>query len=147
MPTILAVDDQPAALYATARVLRNAGFTVWEGTTGAEALARVRDGPDLLVLDIKLPDMTGLEVCQRIKQDPLTAGLPVLHLTATYGADAEKAAALEGGADAYLTHPVEPIVLVATVRALLRAFVSASRARSSARTVATSTMGSTGCVR
>ena len=129
MPTILAVDDQPAALYATARVLRNAGFTVWEGTTGAEALARVRDGPDLLVLDIKLPDMTGLEVCQRIKQDPLTAGLPVLHLTATYGADAEKAAALEGGADAYLTHPVEPIVLVATVRALLRAREAETKAR------------------
>jgi PAS domain S-box-containing protein len=129
MPTVLAVDDEPAALYATARVLRNAGFTVWEGTTGAEALARVREGPDLVVLDIKLPDMTGLEVCQRIKHDPLTAGLPVLHLTATYGADAEKAAALEGGADAYLTHPVEPIVLVATVRALLRAREAETKAR------------------
>ncbi|HET9314260.1 MAG TPA: ATP-binding protein, partial [Vicinamibacteria bacterium] len=129
MPTVLAVDDQPAALYATARVLRNASFTVWEATTGAEALARVRDGPDLVLLDIKLPDMTGLEVCQRIKQDPLTAGTPVLHLTATYGADAEKAAALEGGADGYLTHPIEPIVLVATVRALLRAREAEARAR------------------
>ncbi len=127
--TILAVDDEPAALYATSRVLRNAGFTVWEATTGAEALARTREGPDLVLLDIKLPDMTGLEVCQRIKQDPLTAGVPVLHLTATYGAGVEQAAALEGGADAYLTHPVEPIVLVATVRALLRAREAESRSR------------------
>jgi PAS domain S-box-containing protein len=129
MPTVLAVDDQPAALYATSRVLRNAGFTVLEAGTGAGALDLARHGPDLVLLDIKLPDMTGLEVCKRIKQDPLTAGIPVLHLTATYGAGAEQAAALEGGADAYLTLPVEPIVLVATVRALLRAREAEARAR------------------
>jgi PAS domain S-box-containing protein len=127
--TILAVDDQPAALYATSRVLRNAGFEVWEATTGREALDRVRDGPDLVLLDIKLPDMTGLEVCQRIKGDPATSSLPVLHLTATYGASEEQAAALEGGADAYLTHPVEPIVLVATIRALLRAREAEAKSR------------------
>jgi PAS domain S-box-containing protein len=127
--TILAVDDEPAALYATSRVLRNAGFDVWEATTGHGALARVREGPDLVLLDIKLPDMTGLEVCKHIKGDPATAGMPVLHLTATYGLGEEQAAALEGGADAYLTHPVEPIVLVATIRALLRAREAEARAR------------------
>jgi PAS domain S-box-containing protein len=129
MPTILAVDDQPAALYATARALRSAGFVVWEASTGTAALERARQSPDLVVLDIKLPDITGLEVCQRIKQDPFTSGIPVLHLTATYGADEEMAAALEGGADGYLTHPVEPIVLVATVRALLRTREAEARSR------------------
>jgi len=129
MPTILAVDDEPAARTATTRVLRSAGFAVWEASTGAEALERARHGPDLVLLAIRLPDMTGLEVCQRIKRDPATSGMPVLHVTATYGAGEEQAAALEAGADAYLTHPVEPIVLVATVRSLLRAREAEVKAR------------------
>ena len=124
MSNILAVNDE-----ATSRVLRDAGFSVWEAANGIEALDIARQGPDLVVLDIELPDMTGLEVCRRIKQDPLTAGIPVLHLTATYGGSVEQAAALEGGADAFLTHPVESIVLVATVRALLRARVAEARSR------------------
>src|SRR5207249_4223167 len=120
MAVILAVDDHPGQLYASAKVLRDEGFEVWEAETGQDALQKVKQKPDLVVLDIKLPDISGLEVCRRIKQDPGTAAIPVLHLTATYGAGQEQAAALEGGADAYLTQPVEPIVLVATVRALLR---------------------------
>ena len=129
MATILAVDDQEPALDATARVLRNAGFAVWEAASGAQALELARKGPDLVLLDVQLPDIPGLEVCQRIKRDPLTTGIPVLHLTATYGASEEQAAALEGGADGYLTHPVEPIVLVATVRALLRTREAEAKAR------------------
>jgi PAS domain S-box-containing protein len=118
---ILAVDDHPGQLYASTKVLRDEGFDVWEAATGEDALQKVKQQPDLVVLDIKLPDMSGLEVCKRIKHDPRTAAIPVLHLTATYGAGEDQAAALEGGADAYLTQPVEPIVLVATIRALLRA--------------------------
>jgi PAS domain S-box-containing protein len=126
---ILAVEDPPAQLDTNARLLREEGFEVWEATTGADALEAVKRKPDLVLLDLKLPDMSGLEVCRRIKQDPATASIPVLHLTATYGEGQEPAAALEGGADAYLTHPVEPIVLVATIRALLRAREAEIRAR------------------
>ena len=102
---------------------------MWEARTGAEALARAHEGPDVVMLDIKLPDITGLEVCRRLKQDPATAGIPVLQMTATFGSSEMQAAALEGGADAYLTHPVEPIVLVATLRSLLRAREAETRAR------------------
>jgi PAS domain S-box-containing protein len=127
-PTILVVDDSEAARYATGRVLRDAGFTVREAATGKAALDLAR-GADLVLLDIKLPDMSGLEVCRLLKQDSMTAALPVLHLTATYGAGEDQAAALEAGGDGYLTHPVEPIVLVATVRSLLRAREAEAQAR------------------
>ncbi len=129
MPTVLVVDDNAAAMYANRRILEQAGFAVREAATGSAALALAKELPDLILLDIKLPDISGLEVCRRLKGDAVTAGLPVLHLTATYGAGTEQAAALEGGADAYLTHPVEPIVLVATVRALLRAREAEAGAR------------------
>jgi PAS domain S-box-containing protein len=129
MPVILAVEDHPATLYANTALLRKEGFEVREARTGCEALEKARLGPDLVLLDIKLPDMSGLEVCRRLKRDPATASIPVLHLTATYGEAADQAAALEGGADAYLTQPLEPIVLVATIRALLRAREAETRAR------------------
>jgi PAS domain S-box-containing protein len=129
MQTVLVVDDNPAQLYASARMLRKEGFEVWEARTGEEALDQVRKRPDVVVLDIKLPDISGLEVCRRIKQDSGIASIPVLHLTATFGAGEDQAAALEAGADGYLTHPVEPIVLVATIRALLRGREAEQRAR------------------
>ncbi|HEX6739374.1 MAG TPA: response regulator, partial [Vicinamibacteria bacterium] len=129
MPTVLAVDDNPAQLYATTKLLRREGFEVWEAQTGQGALDKARDNPDLIVLDIKLPDISGVEVCKRLKTDPSTTSIPVLHLTATYGAGEDQAAALEAGADAYLTQPVEPIVFVATVRALLRARAAEAQAR------------------
>ena len=129
MTTVLVVDDNEASLYTLGRTLQQAGFLVWEAATGAEALARAHEGPDVVMLDIKLPDITGLEVCRRLKRDPATAGIPVLQMTATFGSSEVQAAALEGGADAYLTHPIEPIVLIATLRSLLRAREAETRAR------------------
>jgi signal transduction histidine kinase len=119
-PTVLVVDDTEGNRYAVSRMLRSAGMDVIEAESGAEALERVTDNPALVVLDINLPDITGYEVCRRIKSDDATASIPVLHLSASYVAAADRAYGLELGADAYLTHPVEPAVLVATVRALLR---------------------------
>ena len=115
---ILAVDDDPAALYTTSRLLRSAGYEVIEATTGNAALAAAL-GVDLVVLDINLPDVDGFEVCRRLRARPETADLPVLHLSATFTDSADLAVGLAAGADAYLTRPVERPVLIATVRTLL----------------------------
>jgi PAS domain S-box-containing protein len=117
---ILVVDDNPATLYSTARVLRGAGFHVLEAESGLSAVERARAGVDLIVLDVNLPDIDGFEVCRRVRSDPSTARLPVIHLSATFVQDTDKVHGLEVGADGYLTHPVEPPVLVATVNAFLR---------------------------
>ena len=119
---ILSVDDNEASRYAIARTLRQAGFRVIDAGTGTDALRRAHeDTPDLILLDVKLPDIDGFEVSRRLKDDPATAPIPVLQITATYSSVEHWAQALNAGADGYLTHPAEPMVLIATIRALLRA--------------------------
>lgn len=118
--TILYADDTEAQRYAVSRVLRNAGFHVLEASTGQEALEMSVTGPDLIVLDVNLPDISGIEVCKRLKAQELTVRTPVLQVSATLVSTEARVAGLEGGADAYLTQPIEPKELVATVRALLR---------------------------
>jgi PAS domain S-box-containing protein len=119
--TILVVDDNPPTRYSTSRVLRAAGFAVLEAGTGHEAIARTKSDPDLIILDVNLPDIDGFEVCRRIRESPRTARTPVIHLSATFVNDDYKVRGLDAGADGYLTHPVEPPVLIATVNAFLRA--------------------------
>ena len=118
---LLNVDDYAPGRYARTQVLRQAGFDVREATRGEEALqiAAVHK-PAVVLLDVNLPDMSGFEVCRRIKTDPATSVIPVVHLSATFVGPGHRALGLEGGADAYLTEPVEPPVLVATINALLR---------------------------
>jgi hypothetical protein len=88
------------------------------------------------VLDVHLPDIDGFDLCAMLRSQPSTARLPVLHLTAAYVTDEDKVRGLDSGADAYLTRPVEPAVLVATVQALVRTRVAeeAMRRRCSGRT-------------
>ena len=120
LETILLVDDSPASRYATSRVIRQAGFKVVEAATGMEALEQAEQNCDLVVLDIDLPDIDGHEVCRRIRQRPTVARIPVIHVSATFVTDYHKIKGLEAGADGYLTHPVEPLVLIATIKAFLR---------------------------
>ena len=117
---ILHVDDNPATRYTIGRILLREGFKVSEAVTGREGLRLAKEGPDLVILDVKLPDIDGFEVCRRIKADPKTANIPVLHLSASYVTYEAQATGLEGGADSYLVQPVDHRVLVATIRALLR---------------------------
>src|SRR5262249_14983956 len=119
-PVILNVDDAEAQRYAVARILESAGFTRWHAATGQAALEKVARLPDMVILDVKLPDINGFEVCRRIKANPVTALIPVLHQSAMYVDSRFRVTGLEGGADAYLVHPIEPEELLATVRALLR---------------------------
>lgn len=130
--TILNVDDNEATLYATSRVLRHAGFKVLEAVTGEQALEVVRrEHPTLVVLDINLPDMSGIEVCRRIKQDPATSSTMVLQMSATSIALKNRVDALSAGADTFLVEPVEQEELEAVVRALLRLHRSEAALRES----------------
>ena len=132
--TILHVDDNEANRYVVTRILQNAGFIVVEaatGTTGLEAVANFQ--PDLIILDVQLPDISGFEVCRQIKANPETAFIPVLHLSASFVQSQDKAEGLDSGADAYLVQPVEPIELLATLRSLLRIRRAEEAALSSAR--------------
>ncbi|MDR7271474.1 PAS domain S-box-containing protein [Pelomonas saccharophila] len=117
---VLVVNDDPVGRYATVRQLQAAGFPVVEAASGMEALALADESLSAVVLDIHLPDIDGLEVCRRLRRQPTTFKLPVIHLTAAYLTDEDKVRGLDSGADAYLTHPVEPAVIVSTIQALVR---------------------------
>ena len=134
-PTILLVNDDDSHRYLLSQILRKAGMTVKEAPTGTDALRQVAERPDLVVLDIQLPDIDGFEVCRRIKENPATRAIPVLHLSAKFLEEADKARALQGGADGYLTQPVEAPELIATVKSLLR-LRRAEDARASAEAAA-----------
>lgn len=119
--TILNVNDNEAARYATTRILHRAGFKVLEAGTGGEALRIVReDLPPLVIMDINLPDISGVEVCRRVKADPATASTMVLQMSATNIAVVDRVNSLAAGADSFLVEPVEPEELEAVSRALLR---------------------------
>src|SRR5579871_2677347 len=118
---ILNVDDYGPGRYSRSRALRNSGFEVLEAAAGADALKLLDRKPELVLLDVNLPDMSGLEVCRRIKQNDETAGIIVLHMSASRLEPEDQTLGLDNGADGYLTEPVRPEVLIATVRALLRA--------------------------
>lgn len=118
---ILNVDDHEGSREATSELLRNLGYAMFEAATGSDALRLVREvRPQLVLLDVKLPDISGHEVCRRLKDDPSTASIPILEISASFTTRRDRVAGLEGGADAYLAKPVEPDELVATIRALLR---------------------------
>jgi PAS domain S-box-containing protein len=118
---LLIVDDDPISRYATARLLRSAGFRTAEAANGSEGLAAAAEADvSAMIVDVHLPDIDGFEMCRILRSRERTHRMPVLHLSAAYVTDEDKVRGLDSGADAYLTHPVEPAVLVATVQALVR---------------------------
>ncbi|WP_426757069.1 ATP-binding protein [Myxococcus sp. Y35] len=133
---ILNVNDDAASRYVTSRVLGLAGYRVVEAGSGQEALALADEQTDLVILDVRLPDISGLEVCQRLKSSPRTQGVLVLHLSAQAVGPGDRALGLEHGADGYLMAPVDPEELVAQVHALLRLRQAEREVRALSREVA-----------
>jgi signal transduction histidine kinase len=117
--TILAVDDNDAIRYSLSRTLQGGGYRVIEARNGTETLRLADESPDLITLDVHLPDMDGFEVCRRLKANPRTAHIPVLHISATVTDTDNRVRGLEA-ADGYLAEPVSREELLATVGSLLR---------------------------
>jgi two-component system NtrC family sensor kinase len=131
--SILLVDDRPANRYSIAHALKRAGYNVIEAETGQEGLDLAKQIPSAIILSVKLPDIIGYEVCRRLKANPRTGHIPVLQLSAAFVDNESRVYALESGADAYLTQPVEPNVLIATVKSLVKLHEAESIAKLSAR--------------
>ena len=121
-PKILLVDDDLNSLSAYARILELADYEVLSATTGEECLRLAKaEHPDLILLDVRLPDLDGLEVCRGIKSDPETAQILVINVTGVSTSQDDEAAGIEAGADAYLPKPVHLRTLLAHVQTLLGA--------------------------
>jgi DNA-binding response OmpR family regulator len=117
---ILIVEDDPDIAQLVAHYLAKAGFTTERITSGRDALASIAaKPPDLVILDLMLPQVDGLEVCRAVRSDKHTAAVPIIMLTAR-SEESERIVGLELGADDYLAKPFSPNELVARVRALLR---------------------------
>jgi CheY-like chemotaxis protein len=118
---ILVVDDSTSKRYVITSWLRRDGYDVVEAETGTEALTRMAGGDiDLAVVDVKLPDMSGFAVCEQIKRSPAHGSTPVIHVSAAAVDPVARSEGLARGADAYLTEPIDPDELLATVTAILR---------------------------
>ncbi|MEU3186739.1 fused response regulator/phosphatase [Streptomyces sp. NPDC006923] len=122
--TVLVIDDDDTNRYVLGSWLRRAGHTVVDASDGAAGLALLASPdtpqPEAAIVDVRLPDMSGFEVCERIKRAPGTAHLPVIHVSAAAITSEDHAEGLHRGADAYLNQPIDPAELLATVTATLR---------------------------
>jgi signal transduction histidine kinase len=130
---VLNVNDHEGVRYMISRILDRAGFAVEEASNGIDALAKVDAlAPRLVVLDIKLPDISGLEICRQIKSNPRLQWIKVLHTSAIFVAPEAKVQSLNSGADGYLSYPFEQEELIATARSLLRLLEAEQRLRDTA---------------
>jgi len=117
---ILVVDDYAGARYLRSRILMDAGYQVVEAENGEDALRLAANVlPSLILLDVNLPDISGTEVCTRLKRDPLTAGIPVIQITGAWLSEEARQRGMASGANAYLTEPVDDVMLLKEVVNLL----------------------------
>lgn len=116
---VLAVDDNEAHNYALRRMLEHKGFEVMAAFSGSQTLELAEQSPDIVLLDVNLPDVNGFEVCRRLKQGENTKTIPVVFLSATHQTTTAVNDAKEAGADNFLFYPVEPDHLVMVVRGVL----------------------------
>jgi len=117
---ILVVDDEPDAVELIEFNLKGAGFEVVTANDGAEALRKAASAsPHLIILDVMLPELDGMEVCKKLRQDPGTAKIPIIMLTAK-AAEIDRVLGLELGADDYVTKPFSPRELVLRVKNMLK---------------------------
>jgi two-component system, sensor histidine kinase len=119
---ILIVDDYAGSRYLRSRLLNDAGYEVLEASNGEEALRLAAQViPSLILLDVNLPDVSGTEVCRRLKQDPQTARIPIIQITGAWMSEDARQRGIASGADEYLTEPVDGMTLLRHVVNLIEA--------------------------
>lgn len=116
---VLVVDDNKPHCYVMARMLENAGYTAVQAYTGKEAVEAAAQKPDLLLLDLQLPDMDGFDVARRLRNDPLTAAIPIIFMSASEPGTAAKLQHAQVQSSGFIIQPVEPERLLAVVRGAL----------------------------
>ena len=119
-PRVLYIDDVDSHRYSIARLLRQSGFDVVEGASGNEALSDATRQPDLILLDIGLPDINGLEVCRLLKAQHETASIPVIHLTASHTDEIARSESISAGAYDCISEPFDPDHLLKQVRSAVQ---------------------------
>jgi len=122
---VLVVDDDPDVLFATSRIVQTAGYAVFEVSSGTACMETVKEiRPDLILLDVVLPDAYGSELCRQIKSDPAYKGIFVVLISGEKTSSTEQADGLEVGADGYIARPISNRELKARVNAMVRILVA-----------------------
>ena len=125
-PSVLVVDDEPLTRNLLRLMLERAGFDILEAEDGLKALLSVSENkPDVIVLDVMMPHMDGLTVCEKLRSNPETAVLPIILLSARVNPEAVQEG-MEAGADEYLSKPVSREELIRTIRSVLEGLPSQS---------------------
>lgn len=118
---ILNIDDDEPARYVKSRILSQAGYEVVEARTGLEGLAIAREAQvHMALIDVKLPDLSGLDLCRLIKTDPRSRGIPVIQISAVFVSELDEMIGLAHGADMYLRYPLDPLVLTTVVETIAK---------------------------
>ncbi|WP_045217289.1 response regulator transcription factor [Desulfonatronovibrio magnus] len=144
--SILIVDDDPEYLLIIEKILTSAGYRIFKAGTGSECLELIpRHRPDLILLDVNLPDASGFDICMQIKADPDIANTHILFLSGIKTSPEDQAQGLRAGADGYLTKPVHKELLLARIEAVMRTVQTEEKLRQSEqRLVAAQRMAKTG---